>query len=272
MTSENAYFLRLGADRIFAFMHPPQGAVRGGAVICAPLAEEKLWAHRVLVCFARELAERGFAVLRFDFRGEGDSDRTFERSDLDSRIADTHAAIDELRLRFPGLPQLALVGLRLGATIAAAAAATRPDVDRLLLWDPVTDGADYMQTVLRTNLMAQMALHRKVVEDREALIARLGRGETVNVEGYALSEPLFRQVSGLKLADLLAAGPRPCRLVSIAPRTAPPRADLAAMAAASPQVTAVSAVEEPFWKEIKAFYQRADDLFRVSFEWLGTAA
>lgn len=272
MTSENAYFLRLGADRVFAFFHPPRGAVRGGVVLLAPFAEEKLWAHRVLVCFARELAARGFAVLRFDFRGEGDSDRTFELSDLDTRVADTHAAIDELKRRGPGLSRVTLAGLRLGATIAAATAAKRDDVDRLLLWDPVTDGAEYMQAVLRTNLMAQMALHRKVVEDRETLIARLQRGESINVEGYELTEPLFRQVSGLKLAELLAARSRPCRLVSIAARTTPPRADLAALAAAGEQVTAVSAVEEPFWKEIKAFYQRADDLFRVSFEWLGAAA
>jgi hypothetical protein len=59
--------------------------------------------------------------------------------------------------------------------------------------------------------------------------------------------------------------------VSIAAKPAAPRADLAAIAASSPVVTVGSAAEEPFWKEIKTFYQRADDLFRVSFAVLGAA-
>jgi exosortase A-associated hydrolase 2 len=270
--TETAYFLPLGDERLFAFLHRPKGPCHGGAVLCAPFAEEKLWSHRVFVSFARELATRGYAVLRFDFRGEGDSDRTFEQSDLESRLEDTAAAIDELKRQVPEVTEVTLVGLRLGATIAAAVAAKRDDIDRLVLWDPVTDGAEYMQSVLRTNLMAQMAMHRKVLESREQLIERLDRGETVNVEGYRISGPLFRGVSGLRLPEVLSARKRPCQIVSIAARPSPPREDLASIASAFAHVQVASAVEEAFWKEIKVFYQRAADLFRVSFDWLGVAA
>ena len=269
--TENAYFLPLGDERLFAFLHRPEGACRGGAVLCAPLAEEKLWSHRVFVGFARDLAARGYAVLRFDYRGEGDSDRPFEQSDCRTRVADVRAAIDELKRQIPGLDRVTLVGLRFGAMVAAAAAAGREDVDRLVLWDPVVDGADYMQTVLRSNLMAQMAIHHKVLESREQLIERFERGETVNVEGYALSGALFREASALRLADLLAAAGRPCLAIAVAPRAAPPRPDLAALAA-SGQLELAAAVEEAFWKEIKQFYQRAEDLTRVTFGWLGVAA
>jgi len=31
---------------------------------------------------------------------------------------------------------------------------------------------------------------------------------------------------------------------------------------------AALAVEEPFWKEIKPFYARAENLFRITQEWL----
>ena len=269
--TENAFFLPLGEERLFAFLHRPQGPCRGGAVLCAPLGEEKLWSHRVFVGFARELAARGYAVLRFDHRGEGDSDRPFERSDCGTRVADVRAAIDELKRQVAGLERVTLVGLRFGATVAAAAAAGRSDVERLVLWDPVVDGADYMQAVLRSNLMAQMAIHHKVLESREQLIERLDRGDTVNVEGYALAAPLFREASALRLAELLAADARPCLVVSITPRAAPPRPDLAALAAGG-RAELVAAVEEAFWKEIKQFYQRAGDLTRVTFEWLGVAA
>jgi len=269
--TETAYFLPLGDERLFAFLHRPPGACRGGAVLCAPLAEEKLWSHRVFVSFARELAARGYAVLRFDFRGEGDSDRAFEDSDLDTRLEDTAAAIDELKRQVPDVKQVALVGLRLGATIAAAVAVRRDEVDRLVLWDPVIDGADYMQSVLRTNLMAQMAIHRKVIESREQLVERLDRGETVNVEGYRVSGPLFRGVSGLRLTELLDSRRLPTQVVSITPRAAPPRPDLAALASAA-RLQLDCAVEEPFWKEIKAYCPHAADLSRVTIDWIGAAA
>lgn len=269
--TENAFFLPLGDERLFAFLHLPERTCRGGAVLCAPLGEEKLWSHRVFVGFARELAAKGFAVLRFDYRGEGDSDRPFEQSDCSTRIADTRAAIDELKRRVPGLERVTLAGLRFGALMAAAAASGRDDIDRLVLWDPVVDGADYMQAVLRSNLMAQMAIHHKVLENREQLIERLERGDTVNVEGYALAAPLFREASALKLADLLAANARPCLAMSITARAAPPRPDLAALAG-SGRVELAAAVEEAFWKEIKLFYQQAADLTRVTFDWLGVAA
>lgn len=54
--TEEAFFLRRGGERLFAFLHRPDGPCRGGAVLCAPPAEEKLWAHRVFVSFARELS------------------------------------------------------------------------------------------------------------------------------------------------------------------------------------------------------------------------
>ncbi len=270
--SETAFFLPLGDERLFAFLHQPEVPCRGGVVLCAPLAEEKLWSHRVFVSFARDLAARGYAVLRFDYRGEGDSDRPFERTDLSTRIADTAAVTDELKRRVTGLARVTLIGLRLGATVAAATAAGRMDVERLVLWDPVTDGAEYMQSVLRINLMAQMAIHHKVVESREQLVARLDRGETVNVEGYPVSGAFFREMSGLKLAVLLQSAPVPTQIVAISQRAAPPRADLAAIGAGLAHVQVESAVEHPFWKEIKLFYQRADDLFGVTFAWLGAGA
>jgi pimeloyl-ACP methyl ester carboxylesterase len=173
-----------------------------------------------------------------------------------------------LKRQVPELRQVTLVGLRLGATIAAAVAATRSDVDRLVLWDPVTDGAAYMQSVLRANLMAQMAIHRKIVEDREALVTRMQRGELINVEGYDLGEPLFLQTSALNLTQLLAARQLLCLVVAIAGKSAAPREELSLLAKQCHDLSIVSVVEEPFWREIRTFYRRADQLFRATFEWL----
>ena len=265
-------FLERGADRLFAFLHRPEGDTRRGVILCAPLAEEKLWSHRVFVSFARELASHGFAVLRFDFRGEGDSDRSFEDTDLNTRIEDTAFAIDSLKALMPGIADVTLMGLRLGATVAAATAAQRTDVQRLVLWDPVTNGADYMQAVLRTNLMYQMALHGKVLENREVLVKRLERGETVNIEGYELGQAMFQEVSALRLKETMQQLALATLIVSVPQRDGPPREDLVALAAAGRNLQLATAVEDPFWREIRPFYRRAANLQRVTLDWLGAVS
>jgi exosortase A-associated hydrolase 2 len=234
--------------------------------MCHPLAEEKLWAHRVFVSFARELAVAGFVVIRFDFRGEGDSDRDFEQSDFKTRIEDVDLAIDSIRELHPTVTDVTVLGLRLGASIAAAAAARRNDVSRLILWDPVIDGATYMQNVLRLNLMYQMAQHHKVIENRDALVARLANAETVNIEGYELPEPLFRQVSNFRLLDTLARFTGAVLVVQINQGDAPVKPELSELANSHRGSTVELVQEEPFWKEIKTFYQRAPELTRASLQ------
>lgn len=237
--------------------------------MCHPLAEEKLWSHRVFVTFARELAAAGFAVLRFDFRGEGDSERPFERADLETRIEDTSLAIDTVRTLNPAVTEVTLLGLRLGASVAAAAAARRSDVAQLVLWDPVIDGVAYMQTVLRLNLMYQMAIHRRVVTNRDELAAHLCNGGTVNIEGYELAEPLFRQVSEFRMKDVLPRFAGETLLVHVNQGETPVPPELSALVDDGARRRLESVREEPFWREIKTFYQRAPELTRVTLQALG---
>ena len=265
---EDYRFLDLNGERIFAGLHRPTKPATRAIVMCHPLGEEKLWAHRVFVSFGRDLAKAGFAVLRFDFRGEGDSDRAFQQTDLETRIQDACLAVDAARTLNPSVTEVTLLGLRLGAGIAAAAAARRGDVARLVLWDPVVDGAAYMQTVLRLNLMYQMAIHRRVIENRDELVTRLARGETVNVEGYEVAEPLFRQVSEFRLQDALQQFTGETLIVQINQGEAPVKPDLVAFRDGNPKCQVVTVREEPFWKEISTFYQRASNLTRATLNGL----
>ncbi|MEI2787934.1 MAG: hypothetical protein V9E93_03525 [Steroidobacteraceae bacterium] len=50
----------LKGERIFAAHHRPAQPASRAIVMCHPLGEEKLWAHRVFVTFARDLAAAGF--------------------------------------------------------------------------------------------------------------------------------------------------------------------------------------------------------------------
>ena len=139
-------------------------------------------------------------------------------------------------------------------------------VSQLILWDPVVDGAAYMQTVLRLNLMFQMARFQRVVENRDALVARLAEGETVNIEGYELAGPLYRQVSEFRLEEVLAKFTGSTVAVADQPGTDAGEGRIAALAEAIGRCDVAQVQEEPFWKEIKTFYQRAPELTRVSLQ------
>jgi pimeloyl-ACP methyl ester carboxylesterase len=112
-------------------------------VLCYPLAREYLLAHPTFRYLARLLAGSGYHVLRFDYFGTGDSAGEFEQAGLERWIADIHTAIEELR-DVGRVGQITLLGLRFGGTLAAMAARGRRDVNQLVLWNPVIDGADYL--------------------------------------------------------------------------------------------------------------------------------
>lgn len=115
----------------FGWLHFPEGfTARAAVVLCAPLGIEALNAHWVYRRLATELAASGMLALRFDYRGTGDS--SGEAGHVSDLVQDVAAAIRFVR--DCGAPRVALVGLRVGATLAASAAEIEP-VDSLVLWD-----------------------------------------------------------------------------------------------------------------------------------------
>ncbi len=93
---------------------PAQGKPRGGVVIVVGGPQYRAGSHRQFVLLARRLASGGYAVLRFDARGMGDS--TGAVASFDELDADVDAAVQALRARCPGLPGVALWGLCDGAS------------------------------------------------------------------------------------------------------------------------------------------------------------
>src|SRR5688572_4366441 len=94
---ETPLFFPRGSIDLFGVYHEAAGPGRLPFVLCHPFAEEKLWAHRVYVSFARALAARGHAVLRFDCLGCGDSGGSFADSTIQTTVEDVGAAIAQLR-------------------------------------------------------------------------------------------------------------------------------------------------------------------------------
>lgn len=127
---------------------PPKATPRNaGVVLCYPFGQEYMRAHRAYRQLALLLTKKGYHVLRFDYRGTGDSSGAMESVVAQDWVDDVGLAIHELR-EIASVSSISVIGLRLGALIAGAACAVRDDVDRLILWDPILDGAEYERELL----------------------------------------------------------------------------------------------------------------------------
>lgn len=268
---EKPFFFPNAGCSLFGVLHEPEsGTARTPFVFVHPFAEEKLWTHRVFVTFARELARRGHAVLRFDLMGNGDSQGGFEETSLESSLSDLRCAISLLKRR-TGSAKVSLLGLRLGALLACLEADARDDVRHLVLWAPIVHGGRYMQEMLRINIATQMAVYKEVRQDRGALVARMKEGGTANVDGYPLSYPFYEQLSAVALADRPRTFDGPCLIVQLDRQEgARPLPELEQLRDRFTGATMVTVQEEPFWKEIERFYETAPNLFATTLEWLET--
>lgn len=265
------YFDHDSGACLFGVIYFPESETdrREGFVFVDAFAEEKLWAQRVMVTFARLLARLGYTVLRFDFRGHGDSDGRFEETSIATRLSDIRCAAGFLQQRAgERLQNINLLGLRFGATLALLAARELDEVRQLVLWEPIVNGAKYMKDLLRSNLVTQTAVYKAIRFTREDLIAQMKQGGTVNSEGYLLSYTLYAETAAINLLADEGATAAATLLVQIGSSGQPVKKDYAALQERLADCDTVVVAEDQFWKEIKTYYAEAEALFRETTTWL----
>jgi predicted alpha/beta hydrolase len=134
------------------FVHHPDRPTGRGVLICPPFGYEATCAYRTLRRLGDRLAASGNLVLRFDYEGTGASAGTGTDADqLERWIGSVVAGVAELRRR--GVARPAIVGLRLGASLAAAAASSEHDLGPIVLWEPILSGRQFYR-----ELRAQTAI------------------------------------------------------------------------------------------------------------------
>jgi putative redox protein len=123
MRAERFDFPNTGGQTLAALLELPTGEPVAYALFahCFTCGKDNLAAKRI----AQTLAERGIAVLRFDFTGLGASEGEFANTNFSSNVDDLVAAADHLR-RTGRAPAL-LIGHSLGGAAVLAAAARIPD-------------------------------------------------------------------------------------------------------------------------------------------------
>jgi alpha-beta hydrolase superfamily lysophospholipase len=186
------YFQSQGAW-LFGWLHQGESSPRcqRGVVLAAPLGYEQIHAHRSLRHLADALAEAGFAVLRFDYHGTGDSAGVDEDADRHATwLANLRSAIDWMRGEL-GCAEISIVGIRLGATLAAQVAADEPVAD-LVLWAPVVKGRAYVREMKFLSKAAGVPVDAS---------------KDIEAAGFVMAKQTAHELAGI---DLMQVRPR-CR-------------------------------------------------------------
>ncbi|GGG28227.1 hypothetical protein GCM10007304_47560 [Rhodococcoides trifolii] len=168
---------------LFGSVHlPSSGEARGAAVLCAPLGKEHITTYRGMRQLAERLSAAGLMVLRFDYRGQGDS--SGDQLDPES-VSNWLSSIEQAvgYVRAAGADRVSLVGLRAGALLASQVAATVGPLESVVLWDPVLSGRSYMRE--------QRALYKMTIGDDDPADASVSiLGAVFDPEGAARLESL----------------------------------------------------------------------------------
>ncbi|WP_428699435.1 alpha/beta fold hydrolase [Stappia sp.] len=183
----------------FALLHPAAGDV--GIVICEPWGYEALCARRSLRILADRLAGLGYPVLRYDQPGSGDAARDAADIDgLEPFRATLAEACDTLR-EATGVRAVVLVGLGLGAALAAGHAEAHPDgIAGLVLLAPMVKGRTWLREVqARAMMIGELTGSAPAPRDGEALA----------IAGLPMSEGLAAEIRGLDMSAARLAGTLP---------------------------------------------------------------
>jgi alpha-beta hydrolase superfamily lysophospholipase len=198
---------------LFGWVHAPDGPQAAGAVVlCPPLARELNSAQATFRHLATEIARAGMLAVRFDYDGTGDSSGSDRDPDRVRAWLDSVGHAVDLA-RACGAQSVSIVGMRMGALLAAAAAAELRGIDAVVLWDPCRSA-------------------RSFVREQAALLAMVSDEPEEVVEGKPILGFVFRDDTVADLAALRvpAGGRPPARVLLLTRPDRPATADLAEVA------------------------------------------
>lgn len=193
-------FFGSAQQRLYGVHHPPAGRSRSTAVLlCYPLVQEYNRTHWAFRKLAGMLSREGFHVLRFDYFGTGDSAGDFRDSTVEQWCANIHEAATELK-DLADVRQVSVIGMRLGATLAALANSRGLAIQDLVLWDPAVDGAAHIKEL------------RHVERLKFGMLRQGPRVDSSELLGYAFPARLSADIQRLTLDEV---GLWPARRVMI---------------------------------------------------------
>lgn len=198
MHSERVEFSGSRGTPLAGRLDRPDGIPRAFALFahCFTCTKDVLAASRI----ARELAENGIAVLRFDFTGLGGSGGDFGNTNFSSNLSDLVHAADYLRDRHTA-PTI-LIGHSLGGSAVLAATALIPETRAVVTIGAPAD-TEHLVTLMGDNL-------REIEQDGEAEVCLASRPFRIQRQFLddIRSQPQAERIAGLGVPLLVMHSPQ----------------------------------------------------------------
>jgi hypothetical protein len=223
---ERAGYFPVSGAHLYTVLHEVEDPV-ARVLLVGPFASERHNSYLPWVRWARFLAADSIEVLRYDYRGIGESTGVFEQMTFEDWNQDVRLLAAWFADRSPHVP-FVLHGLGLGAVLAGRAFDDGMG-DGLLLWSPPVNA----NQALRATLMRWVGLEQifKFGDDRKSAadyIRELEQGSPLDVDGYCWSHSLWRESFGFALPAALSTEQsaaqhykRPVKIVKLTRDAAP---------------------------------------------------
>jgi pimeloyl-ACP methyl ester carboxylesterase len=186
-----------------AALHMPSRDSLGTLVLAHGITVDMDEGGGMFVQLAERLTERGFAVVRFSFRGHGNSAGTQRGMTIAGEMLDVQAVVE--RALGIGPAPLSIVAASFGAVPVTLSLPYLDQLYRLVLWNPVLD---LRHTFLEPELPWGRA---NFGQDQQADLAR--RGFLVVDGDFELGRVLYEEFGHYRPADCFVADRRPALVV-----------------------------------------------------------
>ena len=187
------FFFGSANKSLYGVHHEASGdEFRDEAVLfCYPVSHEYMRTHWFLKQLSEKLSSRGFHCLRFDYIGTGDSSGDFIEADTSEWVKNIVLASDELK-EISGCSRVSIIGVRLGAMLGALAS-EQVRTERMILWDPVVDGQEYLSEL--------EVLHKEMILDRGRFKhLPVSKDQTIRqILGYQYNDKLFNSIAEIRI-------------------------------------------------------------------------
>lgn len=197
--SPQPLYIASHGESVFATLHGAHSPAREVAVLmCPPFGWEDMSSYRSRREWASSLAAAGFAVLRIDFPGSGDSSGGPRDAQRLGAWTDAVATSAQWLASTSGARRIVAIGIGLGGAIAYRALALGAPIDDLVLWGVSSRGRRHVR-----ELRAFSYMESSRVEDAatQSTVEDAGDGSLV-VAGYTLSADTQRELDELDLTEL----------------------------------------------------------------------
>jgi Serine aminopeptidase, S33 len=224
-SGEKAGYFRVAGTHLYTVLHPASEPL-ARVLLVGPFASERQNSYLPWVRWARYLAARRIEVLRYDYRGVGESLGQFEETTFKDWSDDLRLLGEWYAKREPPLP-LVFHGLEIGALLAGKCFDDGMG-DAMLLWSPPVNA----NQALRSTLLRWVGLEQLLTPGAERrpashYIRQLEEGKSVEVEGYQWSSTLWHDSFEWAIPSHIGKEPgtetcrRPVRVVELPKEAAP---------------------------------------------------